>query len=300
MEPTLRSLNNPLCRLAECPLWNESEGRLYWTDITQCRIWRYDPKSSKVETAWSGDMQVGGFAFAGRRPFRDCGDGSMLLCTDKGVFKRADDDELIELYDVGLEQGERFNDVTTDALGRVFAGTMKDTCRDGRLFLFEKGHDPVCLLEGLGISNGMGFSSDSRFFYHTDSAVSTITRYDYDVKTGRIAEGRPWYKMEQTDQCPDGLTVDSQDCLWLAVWGGARVIRLDASARQLAEIPIPAVQVSSLTFGGDDFGTLYVTTAAGGAVDPSSGKDAAGRFLGGRVYELDCGVKGRPEWPADF
>jgi len=273
-------------------LWNEAEGRLYWTDITRCRIWRYDPGTGESELYWAGDMQVGGLLF--------CSDGGMLFFTDKGVFKRGAGGALTMLYDVALAADERFNDAVADSQGRVFAGTMKQTCRDGRLFRFERDTEPVCVLDGLGISNGMGFSADENYFYHTDSVPRIITRYRYDAATGQIREGRLWYKPDSEDECPDGMTVDSGNCVWSACWGGARVIRLDGKGEIIDEVKMPAVQVSSLTFGGNRYKTLYVTSAANGAVDLSTGRDARGRLLGGLVYETGTDAAGRAENLADF
>ncbi len=298
MGETVRSLNNPLCELAECPLWDQSDGCLYWTDIPGRCLWRYDPKSGKSGPFWSGDMQVGGLCL--------CTDGSFLLCSDKGVFKLKG--KLGLVFDVGLSrgepfgfaQGERFNDAVADTRGRVFAGTMKETLRDGRLFRLERGREPVCVLQGLGISNGMGFSADHHFFYHTDSIPRTITRYEYDERTGEIAKGRIWYRGDERDGCPDGMTVDGEDCVWVACWGGGCVIRLDPDGKELTRIKVPALQVSALTFGGAEYKTLYITTAAKGAADSGAGMDKDGRFLGGSVYEVQCDVAGRPEGLAGF
>lgn len=292
MTGTMRSLANPMCETGECPLWNETEGRLYFADVTRCRIWRYNPDTGKSELYWAGDMQVGGLLL--------CTDGGMLLFTDKGVFKRGAGGELTMLYDVGLAEDERFNDAIADTHGRVFAGTMKQTCRDGRLFRFERGAEPVCVLDGLGISNGMGFSVDGNYFYHTDSVPRAIRRYRYDAATRQIRQGRLWYQSEGEDECPDGMTVDSEDCVWAACWGGGRVVRLDVNGRKILELPVPAVQVSSLTFGAADYKTVYITSAARDALDLETGRDEKGRFLGGLVYEIETDVEGRAENLADF
>jgi len=204
------------------------------------------------------------------------------------------------LCEVELAVDERFNDVTTDPAGRVLAGTMRSNLRNGRLFLLEQGRKPVCLLEGLGISNGMGFSSDLKFFYHTDSVPRTITQYRYDLKSGRISNGRIWYKTDEKDGCPDGMTVDSEGCIWTACWGAGCIIRLDSDGKELSRISVPALQVSSVTFGGPQYNTLYITTAAKDAVDLQTGCDARERFLGGRIYEMDCETIGRRAWPARF
>ncbi len=290
MAGRVRSVGSPLCEIGECPIWDEAEGRLYWTDITERKIWRYDPAGGKAEVFWSGDMQVGGLVV--------CEDGGLLLCTDKGVFKRSDDGGMLMLYDVGLEADERFNDAIADERGRVFAGTMKESCVEGRLFRFEKGAEPVCLLEGLRISNGMGFSVGGEYFYHTDSVPGVIRRYRFDIDSGEISDGRIWCDSIQGEECPDGMTVDSEDCVWVVCWGGSRVVRLDGEGAIIDEVKMPAVQVSSLTFGGAEYKTLYVTSAYKGAVDTESGKDSKGRFLGGLVYEIETDVVGRREYLA--
>lgn len=291
MAGNVRSLGNPLCEIGECPIWDEGERRLYWVDITGGKVWRYDPAGGKAEVFWSGDMRVGGLVL--------CKDGGLLLFTDRGVFKKGVSSDKIELlYDMGFEAEERFNDAIVDVRGRVFAGTMKESCREGRLFRFEKGAEPVCLLDGLKISNGMGFSCDGRYFYHTDSVPGVIKRYRFDIDSGEISDGQVWYDASGDDDCPDGMTVDNEDCVWVACWGGSRVLRLDADGRVMLEVAIPAVQVSSLTFGGAEYKTLYVTSAYKGAVDTESGKDSKGRFLGGLVYEIETDVVGRREYLA--
>ena len=100
------SLGNPICQLAECPLWNDQERTLYWTDILQKRIWTYCPESGATYLAWQGELQVGGFAFT---PNQD-----MVLCTDQGVHyldrqTGSGAQELCLLYDIALAPGVRFN-----------------------------------------------------------------------------------------------------------------------------------------------------------------------------------------------
>jgi len=291
------SIDNPLCQLAECPLWNEQEEALYWTDILQKRIWTYHPQTGAIDLAWQGDLMVGGFAFT---PTQD-----LVLCTDRGVYYLArqtasDECDLQMLYDIDLLPEVRFNDITTDPEGRIFAGTLTPQRKNGILYRLEQGKDPAILLQDVGTSNGMTFSLDLGFFYHTDSHVRTITRYDYDRSSGQIENPHIIYRAREEDGKPDGITLDSEGFIWVACWRGKQIIRIDEQGRIVQAIPIPALQVSSLIFGGDSMDELFVTTACEGGVDLGRGLDASGQYLGGEVFRLTPGVTGRHEWKAKF
>jgi len=294
----IRSINNPICHLAECPIWHGSEKALYWTDILEKRIWRYDPRTGDVRIAWQGDAMVGGFAFTTNN--------DLVLCTERGVYyldRRANvptESSLKLLYDIPMAGDERFNDITTDPKGRIFAGTLTGRREQGILYRFEKDRPAQVMLRDIGTSNGMTFSLDLKYFYHTDSHVRTITRYDYDPDTGDIANPRAIYRAAEADGVPDGITMDSEGFIWVACWRGRKVIRIDAAGQIVVEVPIPAVQVSSVAFGGNDMNELYVTTACEGGADLAGGYDANGVYLGGEVFCARVDAVGRNEWPACF
>lgn len=289
------SIANPICQLAECPLWNDWEKALYWTDILGKRIWKYHPQTEAIELAWQGDLMVGGFAFT---PAQD-----MVLCTDLGVYylaRQGGTQELSLLYDIDLAPAVRFNDMTTDPDGRIFAGTLTPQRKHGILYRLEQGKDPVAVLQDVGTSNGMTFSLDLKSFYHTDSHVRTITCYDYDRASGQIENPRIIYQGREADGKPDGITLDSEGFIWVACWRGSQIIRIDGQGEIVQAIPIPAIQVSSLMFGGDNLDDLFVTTACEGGADLERGLDASGQYLGGEVFRLKPGVTGRKEWEAKF
>ncbi len=294
----VRSIDNPICHLAECPIWNYSEKALYWTDILEERIWRYDPRTGEIRVVWQGDMMVGGFAFAANN--------DLVLCTEKGVYylDRAADDSaessLRVLYDIPMAGDERFNDITTDPKGRIFAGTLTDRREQGILYRLEKGRPAEAVLHDIGTSNGMTFSLDLKYFYHTDSHVRTITRYDYDSDVGDIANPCAIYIAAEADGVPDGITMDAEGFIWVACWRGRKVIRIDPAGQIASELPIPAIQISSLAFGGSGMNELYVTTACEGGADLARGLDANGVYLGGGVFCAHVDAVGRKEWPADF
>ncbi len=288
-----------ICHLGEGPVWNVQRQRLYWTDIYNRRIWVYDPALEAESVFWSGELQVGGFAFTRA--------GAMVLCTHKGVFLQKlngegnPEQEPQLLFDVNLKENEMFNDITVDPKGRIFAGTiLRPDFQHGTLYRLEKGKEPQVVLKDLYCSNGMTFSMDRKYFFHTDSNRHRITRYAYDRETGDICNPNVYFQGNAQMGSPDGITLDSEDHVWAAFWGGGCVRRIDPSGRVVAEIALPARQPSSVMFGGKDLQELYVTSAAENAQNILTGYQSDGSFAGGQVYRLKPGVSGREEWLADF
>ena len=235
---------------------------------------------------------IGGFALTR--------DGGMVFCADQGVFKRAADGALRKLFDIPFRPGERFNDVTTDPAGRIFAGSLKRDRRDGALYRLENAKAPMPVIAGIGISNGMTFSMDERTFFHTDSRAMTITRYDYDVNSGALSAPQVFFQSDRTLGLPDGITIDTGDNLWAAFWGGACIRQINPRGRIIREVKMPAKNISSLVFGGRDFRDIYITSACEGGADMKKGLDADGNFLGGPTYRYRSSAQGRLEWPANF
>lgn len=289
-------ISSKIFHLAECPFWNVREQSLYWTDILNGEIWKYEVKTGKSKLIWKGDMLVGGFAFDKNN--------NLILCSDKGVFrlKQAGDinrkPEIV--FEIPFDKDERFNDITTDPAGRIFAGTKSGDNRNGKLWRLEKNKQPEVVLHHLGISNGMTFSLDHNFFYHTDSAECTIKKYKYDVETGKISNPRIFYKGEPLKGFPDGITLDSKGFLWVAFWGASCIRRISQDGEIIQEIKVPAIQPSSLMFGGGDLRSLFITSACEGGADIQKGLDKNGNFLGGHVFRTEINIKGRPEWYANI
>ena len=287
-----------LCHLGEGPLWNVREQKLFWTDIYSRRIWVHDPRDRASRIFWEGPHQVGGFAFT---PY-----GGMVLCTDSGVYlldarEAGKIDGLPrKLFEIPLEATEGFNDVTVDPVGRMFAGTLRRSSPGGTLYRLEKNREPVAVISEVSCSNGMTFSLNEKYFFHTDSGIRRITRYAYDRVTGEITRPAVFFQGTEAQGYPDGITLDSEGHIWVAFWGASIVCRLAPDGSIVQRVEVPARQPSSVMLGGKDLKDLYITTACEGAADLDTGVDADGNFLGGRVYRHRAQVAGRPEWLADF
>jgi sugar lactone lactonase YvrE len=279
MEPEL--IADYECIVGEGPLWHPGERRLYWVDIPRGRIFRYDPATGTHEQCHKGDV-VGGFTIQA--------DGALLLFMAGGAVKIWRKGELTTVIDeIPDERESRFNDVIADPAGRVFCGTMPTESRPGRLYRLDPDGRLTQLLDDVGVSNGLGFTPDSRQMYYTDSGKRTIYLFDYDEGSGAITNQRPFVQVPEGEGIPDGMTVDAEGCVWSARWNGSRLVRHAPDGAQVLRIDFPAQKVSSVTFGGADYTDMYVTTA-GGDKKAEEGPGA------GALFRLNLGIQGVPEF----
>lgn len=269
------------CEIGENPIWNPIERRIYWCDIPSGRIFRYDPSARSHEQCYQGDI-VGGFTVQI--------DGSLLLFMEHGSVRVWRDGKLTTvLEEIREERSSRFNDVIADPEGRVFCGTMSTDERAGRLYRLDPDGSITLLFDGIGCSNGMAFSPDRRQMYHTDSFARQVYLFDYDQESGALSNKRVFSQLPEEEGMPDGATLDANGCLWSAIWDGGKLIRYLSNGQRERQIAIPARKVSSVTFGGDRYSDLYVTTAGGNCKE--SNGPAAGALL-----RLSLGIHGVAEF----
>jgi D-xylonolactonase len=269
------------CVTGEGPLWHPLEKRLYWVDIPTGRMFRYDPATGQHEQFYQGTV-VGGFTIQS--------DGSLLLFMDKGSVKIWRNGSLTTVIeDIPDERNSRFNDVIADPVGRVFCGTMSSPDHSGRLYRLDTDGRLATVLEGIGTSNGLGFTPDRKHVYYTDSPKREIYLFDYDQSTGTICNQRIVIRTPEGQGVPDGMTVDAEGYIWSARWDGGALFRYDPDGHEVQSIPFPARKISSVTFGGDTYEDLYVTTAGGDQ------KDKDGQRAGA-LFRLRLGIRGVPEF----
>jgi sugar lactone lactonase YvrE len=274
------------CEIGEGPLWHPLEKRLYWGDIPQGKMFRYDPATGLHEQFYDGPV-VGGFTIQAN--------GSLLLFMEKGAIAVWRDGDLDYIIDaLPGEEENRFNDVFADPRGRVFCGTMPmDPERGaellGTLYLLDTDASIKPVLHDLGISNGMGLTPDRKQMYFTDTIPKTIYRFDYAVESGALSNRQVFVDSSDEEGGPDGMTVDAEGYVWSARWGGACVTRYSPDGVGDRRITYPTGAVSSAIFGGDDYSDLYATTAMGN--DKSTNGEHAGA-----LFRVDPGVKGVAEF----
>ncbi|HEO72457.1 MAG TPA: SMP-30/gluconolactonase/LRE family protein [Candidatus Hydrogenedentes bacterium] len=253
MQPELIADYHCIC--GEGPLWHPDEKRLYWVDIDPGCLFRYSPATGKHEQCIEGES-IGGFTIQA--------DGALLLFMARGAVRRWKDGAMTTVVeDIPDERETRFNDVIADPAGRVFCGTMPTKERPGRLYRLDCDGTLTRVLEGIGCSNGMGFTPDRKRMYYTDSPKREIYLFDYDQATGAITNQRVFVHTPDDEGVPDGMTVDAEGYVWTAKWDGGCAVRYTPEGVENQRIEFPAKKVSCVTFGGDDYADMYVTTAGG-------------------------------------
>lgn len=269
------------CVTGEGPLWHPMDNCVYWVDIPTGRMFRYQVGTGTHEQFYQGDV-VGGFTIQQ--------DGSLLLFMAKGAVKIWRSSSLhTVIEEIPDESNSRFNDVIAGPEGRVYCGTMSSPKHKGRLYRLDTDGKLTKLLEGIGTSNGMGFTPDGKQMYYTDSREREIYLFDYERSTGALTNQRVFLKVPEGEGVPDGMTVDSMGYVWSARWDGACVVRYSPEGREVERVSFPAKKVSSITFGGEEYQTAYVTTAGG------KNKGAEGQGAGA-LFRFEAKVPGVPEF----
>ncbi|BCU70096.1 SMP-30/gluconolactonase/LRE family protein [Stygiolobus caldivivus] len=259
--------------LAEGPVY--FEGRLFWVDIEGKRVIRKDLQSGDELIVEAPDLVSSLCVIDGRRAYATVRHGIYLVDLEGKTFK-----ELVEV-EAELEKN-RFNDGKCDKVGRYWAGTMnmEKSAPTGSLYKFD-GKGVEKMVEGLTVSNGLGWDPDDRLMYLIDSPARKVYAFDFDLKRGKVWNRRELISFSNDVGNPDGMAVDEEGFLWMAHWGGGKVSRWSPQGRKVLEVRLPVTYVSSVTFGGPELDTLYITTAK---------KD--GEPLSGMVFKEKTRVKG--------
>ena len=184
----------------------------------------------------------------------------------------------------------RFNDGHVDGAGRFWVGTIYEP-RDkpaAEMFVLERGEIRKAWSGGMTNSNGLGFSPDQKTLYHADTAAHRVTRADFDVATGTVSDQRLLHQFS-TDKAnnyggrPDGAAVDSEGNYWVAMFEGARLVKLSPAGDLIGEIQLPVRCPTMMAFGGEDLRTLYVTSAGARPAPELAQYPLSGKLLGIRM-----------------
>ena len=276
--------------LGEGPVWNHQRGLLEFVDIMGARLHHFDPRSGRHAVTEVGS-HIG--AFAPRR------DGGYVVAVAEGFGVVAGEGAPLEMVApvIADDHDLRMNDGKCDRGGRFFAGCMsyRFTPFAGRLFRLEPDWSVHTALDGTTISNGIDWSDDERTMYYVDSGHFALDAFDYDASTGaashrrRIAEIANDPTSASGITVGDGLTVDAEGGIWVAVHGAGEVRRFAPDGALLQTVRVPVLSVTSVAFGGEGLDELYLTTA--GAYPEGVPHDAPGE---GGIFVCRPGVRGRP------
>jgi sugar lactone lactonase YvrE len=268
--------------LGESPVWDERTGTLYTVDILGRAIARFHPASGETGTVAVPEDLVGSIGL--RR-----GEG-LVAATGTAIAlldERWRTTVVAELTDA---DGLRFNDGACDPQGRFWVGTMslRQEPGQGTLYRYD-GRELAPMLESVSISNGIDWSADGTRMYYVDSPTRRIDVFDFDGAAGTISNRRIFAAIDAGKSEPDGLTVDAEDHVWVALWDGSAIRRYRPDGVLDRVIELPVSRPTSCAFGGDDLGDLYVTSARAGLTPEQL---EAQPYAGG-VLMLRPGVCGR-------
>ena len=274
--------------LGEVPLWSTEEQALYWVDVKNPTIHRYDPKTRR-RRHWLIETEIGSIGLAGKdRLVAGLRTGLHYVDLETGAIEPICDPE-----GGGRFNENRLNDGKMDRAGRFWCGSMQDPGHApvGTLYRFSADGKWSTAERKIRIPNALSWSPDDRTMYFSDSATNQIRAYDFDLASGEIANPRTFATVPEGLGHPDGATVDADGFVWSAHIFGGRITRYDPDGRVERVIELPVPQVTSCAFGGSDLETLYVTTASM-HMDRAA---LAAAPLAGALFAVDVGVRGLPE-----
>ena len=276
----IRAISDVVSDLGEGPLWSPQTNCVTWTDITQNKFHTADLDTGATKS-FSAPSMVGAIAHTRG--------GDYVAATQEGFARVSIDGKFSPLHTF-LAADMRMNDGKVDPVGRFWAGSLALSFEKNRgsLYVLEKDGSYSPVLHDVTLSNGMGWSPDSNFFYYIDSIPGVLKRFDYEAVHGRISNPVDLITFDTSKGIPDGMTITSDGKITVALWDGGRVEVYEPSGKKISEIKVGVSRPTSCTFGGADGEVLIVTTA-------SQGIDLDKEPLAGKILAVTgTGLSGLP------
>jgi sugar lactone lactonase YvrE len=273
MTDRAEQLTPALAYHGEGPLWDDRLGRLLWVDLLQGDLLLTKP-SGDTERRHVGNVLACVVPRAA---------GGHLVATERGFAFLSDTSDIELLPDVWDDPSVRMNDGACDPQGRFFCGSMAYGAAPGRgaLYRLDADRSVHVVHTDLTISNGIGWAPDGSRAYYVDSGTHRI-----DVCSPDLVQRSTFVTIPEDVGTPDGLTVDADGGVWVALWGGSAVYRYTPDGELDRVVSLPVAQVSSCAFGGDGLRTLFITTSAEGLTDPEP--------AAGALFAIEPGTTGLP------
>lgn len=279
---TAELIANENAALAESPFWDNRTGQLVWADISNYAIWR-----TNIETGISEkqtlDQPIGcvapynekGYVFAGGSGFYQIEE----FGKEPTLIGRAFTNDV-----------EKLNDGKIDQNGQFWAGSG---CQDGqtgkgKLYCLDRGRKIHEIFGGVTASNGFDWSPDGRLFYYVDTAARGIDVFDVTPETGKLIHRRRFVDIAAELGLADGLTIDEEGCVWLAIWYAGTIHRYSPDGALIGQVSVPVCRTSSCVFGGTQMQTLFITTAKGRKNSPHPTEN-----LAGAVFAVETNTRGQ-------
>ncbi len=260
----------------EGPIWDASAGCVRWVDMLNGDVLSMTPSEGRVER-----IHVGAVAAA----IRPRASGGLVIAVERGfALLDAGATAVTTLPEIWADPTVRMNEGACDPQGRFYCGSMAYDNAPGRgaLYRLDADRTVTTVLTGVTISNGLAWRADGKTALYVDSPTCRIDEFEFDADTGTFGARRPPIVVDVDGAVPDGIALDRDDGVWVALWGGGAVHRYDASGTLDAVVELPVRNVTACALDPD--GRLFITTSADGDDDPRAGA----------LFSADVGVGGLP------
>lgn len=243
--------------LGEGAFWNHRTSELYWVDIIRKQLHVYSPATRK-NTTYPTPSMIGTVV-----PQTD---STAVVALQDGIYiLNHNSDQLDRISDIESDlPGNRFNDGKCDPNGNLWVGSLHlaESEPAASLYKVEPDGTTTKMLENITISNGIVWTKDASTMYYIDTPTATIRAFDFDLESSTISNERVAVEVPQSVGYPDGMAIDEEDKLWVGLWNGNAVGRFDPlTGKLMSKIEVPAHNVTSCAFGGENLDVLYITTA---------------------------------------
>lgn len=273
------------CIIGEGPVWDVAEQALYFIDILGKKVLRFDPATGETRR-WDVPDVIGSMAL------RQSSGAVVALATGVHTLDFVSGECAMLATSSDLNEMVQLADGKVDRRGRFVVGSSDRAMKDARGKLYVLGANPTLreIDNDIFLANGPCWSPDDKILYHSDSIRKTVFAYDYDIDSGTAVNRRAWASTEDLGGIPDGATIDTDGCMWMAICEGQKVVqfRPDGSLERVIDMPVKCP--ASVMFGGAAFDQLYVTSLSPAFL----GREEAP--LDGCTFVIEgLGVKGLPE-----
>jgi sugar lactone lactonase YvrE len=272
-------LTGPCATHGEGPVWDQAAGSLRWVDMLRGDVLTMS-LAGTIDRLHVGDIAAAVRPRAG---------GGLVVAVERG-FVLIEPDGRIGRERVAFTDPEcRMNDGGADRQGRFFCGSMAYDMTAPRAALYRYAPDGEIsiILSHVVVSNGIGWSLDGERMFYIDSATQQVDVFDYDTVSGTPRHRRPHIRVDADAGMPDGMTLDEEGGIWVALWGGRAVHRYRPDGKLDAVVELPVDLVTSCAFGGRDLSELFITTSRVG-LSPDAQPAA------GALFRISPGVRGLP------
>jgi len=246
-------------QLGEGAFWNHQSKNLYWVDIVGNALHIYDPVS-KENAAFPTPSSIGTVVPTDQP-------NEAIVAVEDGIYFMNTKTGSLDLFCKVTQEkpGNRFNDGKCDPSGRFWVGSMaySQAPKLASLYCIDEKGKATTKIDSVTISNGIVWTKDKKTMYYIDTPTLTIKAYNYDDASGNISNERIAVKVADSLGFPDGMAIDENDQLWVGMWNGNAVLHFDPiSGKLISRVNVPAHNVTSCAFGGENLDVLYITTSS--------------------------------------